>query len=214
MKLKSFIVLSLLGIGVLTYSCSSEENQTMQEQQKNDEDVFVENVKFLSLASPTTRMRNNPTIPPGGKRTGLIRIRIARASRGCNGGFGLCDFKLFPKSSETIVSETLKTDEYLFEVILDETSDTYYTTMLLAEPVEKAIPLKVDDDIYWINDEETKMELNEIIASALTPEMLEAECANELFVADYCKVAANEIQYNETLGDNGGYQLVIETSAQ
>lgn len=213
MKAKSFIILSLLGMGMFVYSCSSEENSTVQEQQKNDEDVFATQVKFLSLSSPSTRMRNNPTIPPGGKRTGIIRVRIARASRGCNGGFGLCDFKLFPKSSVSIVTESLKADEYLFEVVLDEASDTYYTTMLLAEPVEEAIPLKVDDDMYWINDEEAKMELNEIITSALNKDVLEAESTDGLFAVDYCKVVANEIQYDETLGDNGGYQLVIETSA-
>lgn len=94
MKVKSFLALCLFGMGILV-ACSSEENQLVQNPSEMSEDDFVSQVKFSGLLS-TVKTRTNPTMPPNKKTKGVLRARIARTSRGCNSGFGLCDFKLFP----------------------------------------------------------------------------------------------------------------------
>lgn len=212
MKRKLLIALCSVGMGMLA-ACSSEESQLVQKSSELLEDEFVSQVKFDDLLSPTTR--SNPTIPPSTKTKGILRARIARKSRGCNHGFGLCDFKLFPKSSSVVALEqAVAPDEYLFEVVLDESSNTYEANLLLAKPLPvgtsvEMSSLKIDDDIYWVKDEVTMAEVNEVIVASPNSEALVTECQSELFAAEAYKIKAEAIEYNSTLGENGGYQVKL-----
>ena len=85
MKMKLFVALCSLGMGMLV-ACSSEENQLVQNPSELLEDDFVSQVEFSNLLSVTTR--TNPTMPPNKKTKGLISARIARKSKGCNPRFG------------------------------------------------------------------------------------------------------------------------------
>lgn len=201
-------------MGVLM-SCFPEENQLVKNPSELTEDDFASQVEFAGLSSVITR--TNPTMPPYKKTKGILSARIARKSRGCNNGFGLCDFKLFPKSSSIAVLEhTLASDEYLFEVVLDENSNTYEANMTLAKPLPEGVStdvssLRIDEDIYWIKDNTTMAEINEVIAVSSTPEAIAVECNAELFATEVYKVDAGTIKYNPTLGVNGGYQVKLNS---
>lgn len=213
MKTKLILVAFLLGIGILA-SCSLEESSFVQNETEFSEDDFVSHVEFYDLLS-VVKTRTNPTMPPNAKTKGLLRARIARKSRGCNSGFGLCDFKLLPKSTSMIALEqTTASDEYVFEVVLDESSNSYKANLLLAHPLpegfaEEVSSLKIDDDIYWIKDEETMTEINEIMAISSNSEVLYDECQTELFSADVYAVSAENVLYDSTLGEYGGYQIEL-----
>lgn len=214
MKTKLLVALCSLVMGILM-SCSSEENQLVKNPSELTEDDFASQVKFAGLSSATTR--TNPTMPPNKKTKGIISAKIARKSRGCNSGFGLCDFKLFPKSSSVAVLEhALAPDEFLFEVVLDENSNTYEANMLLAKPLPEGVStevssLKIDEDIYWIKDNTTMAEINEVIAVSSSTEAIAVECNTELFATEVYKVDAGTIEYNPTLGVNGGYQVKLNS---
>ncbi|MGI6815995.1 hypothetical protein ACMYZ8_12680, partial [Bacteroides sp. KG156] len=135
-------------------TCSSDGNQLILNQPELTEDEFVSQVEFNDLLT-VVATRANPTMPPNKKTKGIISARLARKSRGCNSGFGLCDFKLFPKSSAvSALKQTIALDEKLFEVVLDEESHTYEANLLLAKPLPEGVSadlssLKIDEDIYW-----------------------------------------------------------------
>ena len=206
MKMKLFVALCSLGMGMLV-ACSSEENQLVQNPSELLEDDFVSQVEFTT--------RTNPTMPPNKKTKGLISARIARKSKGCNRGFGLCDFKLFPKSSSVAALEqAVAPDEYLFEVVLDESTNTYEANMLLAKPLPEGTTvemssLKIDDDIYWVKDDVTMAEVNEVVVASPNSEALATECQVELFATETYKVEAGPILYDSALGDNGGYRIKL-----
>lgn len=214
MKTKLLVALYSLAMGLLI-SCSSEESQLVKNPSELTEDDFASQVEFASLSSATTR--TNPTMPPYKKTKALISARIARKSRGCNSGFGLCDFKLFPKSSSfAAIEHSLAPDDFLFEVVLDEKSNTYEVNMPLAKPLPGGVStevssLKIDEDIYWIKDNTTMAEINEVIAVSPTPEVTAIECNTELFATEVYKIDAGTIEYNPTLGVNGGYQVKLNS---
>lgn len=212
MKIKLFVALCSLGMGMLM-ACSSEENQLTQKFPELSEDDFVSQVEFRNLLSVTTR--TNPTMPPSLKTRALISARIARKSKECKSGFGLCDFKLFPKSSSVVaLNQVVDSDEYLFEVVLDENSNVYEADLLLARPLPEGTTaelssLKIDDDIYWIKDDVTMAEVNEVVAASPDSEALIAECQTGLFASKAYKVEVGPVEYNSALGENGGYQIKL-----
>lgn len=212
MKHFLFAAFCLLGIGIMQ-SCSSEENQMVPVL---NEEEFASQIKFITYPSVITT-RNNPTIPPNPNRgTGIISARIARKSKGCNSGFGLCDFKLFPKKKSTttraftiVPTEDTSVEEY-FEIEYDNITNVFYTNMLLAEPVpnefdDNIFPLSIDEDLYWINDEMALNEIENFIGESIDSETFD----NGLLSAKVYKIAAGEISYNASLGLYGGYQVIL-----
>lgn len=212
MKTKLLIALCSLGIVLLTTCSSEEKNQLPKNSSEMSEDEFVSLLKFNDLSSIVTR--GNPTIPPGNKTKGILSARIARKSKNCTKGFGLCDFKLFPKSTSiTEIERTISPDEYLFEITLDEDS-IYEVKLLLAQPLPENISpelasLKIDDDIYWIKDETTMAEINKIITESTNSNVLTIESQTGLFSATAYKIEAEVIKYNPNLGENGGYSVKL-----
>lgn len=212
MKRKLFVALCSIGMGMLV-ACSSEENQLPQNPSELSEDDFVSQVEFSDLLSVTTR--TNPTMPPNKKTKGLLSARIARKSKGCNHGFGLCDFKLFPKScTVAVLEQAVAPDEYLFEVVLDESTNTYEAKVLLAKPLPEGASaelssLKIDEDIYWVKDDVTMAEINEVVVASPNSEALATECQVELFATEAYKVEAGPILYDSALGGNGGYRIKL-----
>lgn len=213
MKTQLLVVLCSLGMGVWA-TCSSDGNQLIQNQPELTEDEFVSQVEFNDLLT-VVATRANPTMPPNKKTKGIISARLARKSRGCNSGFGLCDFKLFPKSSAvSALKQTIALDEKLFEVVLDEESHTYEANLLLAKPLPEGVSadlssLKIDEDIYWVKDEVTMAKVNEVVIASPNSEIIAAECQSELFETSVYKVEAKPIKYDPDLGENGGYKIQL-----
>lgn len=213
--MKCFFIsaLCLLGMGVMQ-SCSSEENQMTSILSEDD---FVSQVEFLTWPS-SAFTKGNPTIEPNPDRgTGIISARIARKSRGCNSGFGLCDFKLFPKKKKTSVDTGVLTstrsinEENYFEVEYDSLKNVFYANMLLATPLPEKVggnvfPLKIDEDLYWVNDEEALKEMEDFLGGSVD----EGDFQNGLLSAQAYKISAGEIPYNASLGLYGGYRVVLE----
>lgn len=208
------VVICLLGTGTLQ-SCSSEEEQMAS---KFDEDEFVSQIEFITWPS-SAMTKGNPTIEPpkDGDGQGIISARIARKKKNCNSGFGLCDFKLFPKKKKTstntdIITTRSENSNKYFEIKYDSITDTYYVNMLLANQLAPNIDcgmvsLKIDEDLYWINDEETQKEIKEFMGDSTSNDYFE----KGLFDAKSYKIAAGEIPYNEALGLYGGYQIKLIT---
>lgn len=209
MKTK-LIISFLIGIVTLAFaSCSLDEN--LSSQKEFNEDEFASTVKFLPISEIYTR---SPTIPPNKKTTGIIKARIARASRGCNRGFGLCDFKLFPKNSEIYLEQSLEANEALFEVRQDEITGEYIADMLLANPLpdnvsSDLIPIRIDNNLFWINDQETKAELNEVINMAYDKQAMIEDCNTGLFAKEAYEILNGEIKFDTSLGINGGYEVKL-----
>lgn len=108
---------------------------------------------------------------------------------------------------------TLVVDECFFEVVLDESTNTYEAIMLLDKPLPEGISadlssLKIDEDIYWIKDEVTMEEINEIVVSSNSA-VLKDECQTEFFVTDVYKIPSGTIKYDPVIGENGGYQVKL-----
>lgn len=211
-KILSLASVFLITIGTLFSSCENE-TKTFTYSSEQSEDNFMKQVKFVKISETSTR--SNPTIPPNKKTVGIIRARIARKSKGCNSGFGLCDFKLFPKNSElAILENSLENDHaFLFEVEQGDSLNLYKTNILLASPLpqgfsEVTTSLKIEDAIYWIKDE---MSINETKEMSLIDETeFEKECQTGLFSSNYCCINPTIVKYDPTLGEHGGYQIKIQ----
>lgn len=203
-------VLYVLGISIVQACSSKEEDMALD----FNEEKFVSQIEFATWPS-STRADGNPTIQPpkDGEGTSIIKVRIARKKKNCNSGFGLCDFKLFPKkkkdsaSSDLAVTRVECNNEKYFEIQFDSVTNTYYVNMLLAKVAPNTdynLPsLKIEEDLYWINDEETQKEIRDFMGEDIEKNIIN----NDLLSAKSYKIATGEIPFNGSLGLYGGYQI-------
>lgn len=214
--MKNFIisVLCLAGIGIMS-SCSTDE-KIIENKKVLTEEEFVSLLKFKTL-TPSAASRSNPTIPPKTKSKGILKAKIARKSKGCNSGFGLCDFKLFPSSSSIeLLSCSLEENEYLLEVDFNEESNAYYISLLLDQPLPEGATddiasLKIEEDIYWLNDEDAIEELEVALNESSNKEKPSEDNESLLKSNEYIKIDADTLILDPNLGSYGGYQIELTT---
>lgn len=75
--------------------------------------------------------------------------------------------------------------------------------------INRVSSLKIDEDIYWVKDDVTMAEINEVVVASPNSEALATECQVELFATDAYKVEAGPILYDSALGENGGYRMKL-----
>lgn len=220
MRVFVFSVLCLLGISVMT-SCSADEKLNEKRKVLTEEE-FVSQLKFVTLTStPTSRaIEGNPTISPKTKTVGIFSAKIARKSKDCKRGFGLCNFKLFSTNTSIAALEaSLEENEYLLEVYYDDESSNYYVELLLDQPLpegatEEMSSLKIEEDIYWLKDEDSISDLNTALNSS-TEEDDDSEEDNHPSISEgLVKVDSDTLILNPGLGVNGGYQITLQLIEQ
>ena len=95
-----------LVVMALVVGCQSEEqvseNSVKEEVREDgfDEIAFMNKVKFKSLVDehPDKRAPSATVNPKDLKFLNLVSVKLARKKLDCKSGFGLCDFKFFPKN--------------------------------------------------------------------------------------------------------------------
>lgn len=214
-KILALTPVFVITIGAFFSSCINENEAEPFASSKHSEDNFMSQIKFIDISKKGTRAKNNPTISPKKKTVGILRARIARKSKGCNSGFGLCDFKLFPKSSNLVLLESSleKDHAFLFEVEQGDSLNQYEANMLLASPLpqgfsEATTSLKIEDTIYWIKDEISINEIKEV--SLVDDTVCKQECQTGIFATSFCSVSPTKVKYDPSLGEHGGYQIKIQ----
>lgn len=97
-----------LAVMALVVGCQSEEqvseNSVKEEVREDgfDEIAFMNKVKFKSLVDehPDKRAPSATVNPKDLKFLNLVSVKLARKKLDCKSGFGLCDFKFFPKKQK------------------------------------------------------------------------------------------------------------------
>lgn len=67
------------------------------------------------------------------------------------------------------------------------------------------VSLKIDEDLYWVNDSEALEEIENFMGSNVNDDIFE----EGLLSAKSYKIAAGEIPYNSSLGLYGGYKIKL-----
>ena len=214
--MKTLIISILCFVGIsMIHSCSSDE-KFLKTKTALTEDEFVSLLKFKTIQHSNSR--SNPTIPPTKKTKGILKARIARKSKNCNSGFGLCDFKLFAaNSSIEVLSNLLEDNEYLLEVELDELTNNYYVLLLLDQPLpesatEDIASLKIEEDIYWLRDEDSIKDFNIALNEADNKEKPKEDNESLLLSNEYIKIDEDTLILDPNLGAYGGYQIGLTTN--
>lgn len=110
MRTSNFFMGCALAVMALVVGCQSEEqvseNSVKEEVREDgfDEIAFMNKVKFKSLVDehPDKRAPSATVNPKDLKFLNLVSVKLARKKLDCKSGFGLCDFKFFPKNSSII----------------------------------------------------------------------------------------------------------------
>lgn len=196
-------------MGVSLLSCSSDDSLANQEQKRMTEDEFAKNVSFVKTPLAMT-MAYSKTVTSVDKPVldsdiVILRLTIGRKSRGCR-GFGICDFKLFPRETHFIeLVESLQDNEYIARGYYDAQDDKVYAELLLDKPAPDYVyPLLVEEDLYWVKDEIALEEIHQY-----TGEDYDIS-KDKLLDNDYYQIKADSIAFDSSLGENGGYQIVLE----
>lgn len=121
-------------------------------------------------------------------------------------GVGICDFKLFPRETHFIeLVESLQDNEYIARGYYDAQDDKVYAELLLDKPAPDYVyPLLVEEDLYWVKDEIALEEIHQY-----TGEDYDIS-KDKLLDNDYYQIKADSIAFDSSLGENGGYQIVLE----
>ena len=103
MRTSNFFMGCALAVMALVVGCQSEE-QVSENSVKEEvrEDGFMNKVKFKSLVDehPDKRAPSATVNPKDLKFLNLVSVKLARKKLDCKSGFGLCDFKFFPKKND------------------------------------------------------------------------------------------------------------------
>ncbi|GEM_PF-2546644 len=115
-------------------------------------------------------------------------------------------FKLFPRETHFIeLVESLQDNEYIARGYYDAQDDKVYAELLLDKPAPDYVyPLLVEEDLYWVKDEIALEEIHQY-----TGEDYDIS-KDKLLDNDYYQIKADSIAFDSSLGENGGYQIVLE----
>lgn len=171
--MKKFCFLSM-GLAFLSLVSCQQEDVTTNRMYSDD---FMAKLKFNTINLSMTRAsgRDGHVLTKDDKdpvknedvNIGIFSVRIARASKDCASGFGLCDFKWFPGNPNSEVIQLIDSDSLYknsFRIQRDTEGNKFVDLELLERPkgldVCKLQPVVVEDQLEsfsTINGKEEKM---------------------------------------------------------
>lgn len=220
MRTSNFFMGCALAVMALVVGCQSEEqvseNSVKEEVREDgfDEIAFMNKVKFKSLVDehPNKRAPSATVNPKDLKFLNLVSVKLARKKLDCKSGFGLCDFKFFPKNTTVKVAEkAIFPGEYLVELKEDTLNSRYYMELLLDEEFPYGFDkndacLIVDDDLYWVNDPVTVQDMEDLLNS---DKMYEEMNRRIEYLFETGQIGAGNIPFIDSLGQHGGYVIEV-----
>lgn len=111
----------------------------------------------------------------------------------------------------------MEDNEYLLEVELDELTNNYYVLLLLDQPLpesatEDIASLKIEEDIYWLRDEDSIKDFNIALNEADNKEKPKEDNESLLLSNEYIKIDEDTLILDPNLGAYGGYQIGLTTN--
>ena len=192
--LMSIALIACVSMAVI--SCSNEEIIT----QEKETEEFVRNLKFQSLSERLNELKlikskntrnsldiNDESVEDMAENINLVifRFKIARKSLDCKKGFGVCDFKWFPKEN---YAEEEESHEELSSILEVDDLGNKYMELRLGENVDNInMPnFIVDEDVIGSHCENTE---------------------NELIIKQ------GHYIFDRNIGNFGGYRITIENDS-
>ena len=121
------------------------------------------------------------------------------------------------ESSIALLEASLEENEYLLEVYHDDESCNYYVELLLDQPLpegatEEMASLKIEEDIYWLKDEDSISDLNTALNSSTEEDDDSEEDDYPSISEGLVKIDSDTLLLNPDLGTNGGYLITLTTN--
>ena len=168
-------------IGVMFAACDKNE---VNERKQYSEEEILDAVRFVGqgvLPNSTSADGLLKIITDINTENVTVTIRIARKSRGCARGFGLCDPKIVRNFE---INPSYVSNDYIY------------------------LPYS---EVNWNNIELHLAEIPDIDMSDVVFAIDEDVIIEDLDGKNIATIYANEYQYNSLVGNKGGFRLESET---
>lgn len=217
--MRQFYLLLIFVIASCWVSCST--NDVDNDTSMNNVEVLRNSILISSYMGDS--ISHFPMRVPGGGRTiniGILSVRIATKKSGCKTGFGLCDFKWFPKDPKqpTFDPWTPRDTTNVPNRPLTRFANTnawkgsngsYYTLLLLDKPLPAGLShkdayLEIDEDLFWVNDSVTVSEIP-LVGTGEAFNVFK----NEVLSHEYFMINKGNIEFDPSIGKYGGFIITI-----